>query len=89
MLDAFFAQNQGIPPAVRKALEDAGLTDEQVFANPDCAKDVLYKLDLHEILSGLNADDSYISPPINPRHNLHITFNPETGKFEVFLLLFF
>lgn len=74
---------EGIPPPVREAMEAAGLTDEQVFANPDCAKDVLYKLNLEEVLASLNAEDSYISPPTNAKHNLSISFNAETGKFEV------
>jgi len=73
---------EGVPPAVRQALEEAGLSDQQVLDNPDLAKDILYKLNLDEVLAGLTAPDQYISAPKEVNHYLRITFNRETGKFE-------
>lgn len=68
---------------MRQAIEEAGYTDEQVFADPTCIQEILYKLNLEEVLAGLNAPDAYISTPTESQHVLSIKFNPETGKFEV------
>lgn len=43
---------EGIPDAVREAIEKAGLTEEQVLKDPSLAKDVLYQLSLEDVIKG-------------------------------------
>jgi len=68
---------EGVPPAIRKALEGAGLTEEQVLDNPDLAKDILAKFTLTELFG-----DPGISAPTEPHHHIRISWNPETSRFE-------
>jgi len=71
---------EGIPDAIRKAFEEAGITEEQVIKNPDLATPVLSKLTFNDVL---NKDAiKNISSPTNVAHKLSITFNKHTGKFE-------
>lgn len=70
---------EGIPEEVRKAITDAGLTEEQVMQNPELARDILYKLSLSDVLKSTPVE---ISNPTNARHLFAIRFNKETGKFE-------
>jgi len=73
---------EGIPTAVRNAIIAAGLTEEQVMENPDLAKDLLYKLNLQDVLAGVHAPDAGISAPKDVTHNIQICWNPTTSKFE-------
>jgi len=68
---------EGIPPEVRKAFEDAGLTEEQVLQNPSLAVDILSKFSLDDFKPKLQ-----VSAPLSSSHNISIKFNRETGKFE-------
>lgn len=45
-------RTQGIPESVRQAILNAGFTEEQVMADPTLVKDLLYTLDLEEVISG-------------------------------------
>jgi len=73
-------QLEGVPEVVKKAVQEAGLTEEQVLANPDLAKEILYKLDLDEVANAETV--KHISTPTASAHRLSITINPNTGKFE-------
>eukprot|EP01126_Amoeba_proteus_P065905 TRINITY_DN944_c0_g1_i12.p1 TRINITY_DN944_c0_g1~~TRINITY_DN944_c0_g1_i12.p1 ORF type:complete len:303 (-),score=67.16 TRINITY_DN944_c0_g1_i12:101-1009(-) len=72
---------EGVPEKVRKALTDAGLTEEQVLNNPTLAQDVLYQLNIADVLAGINAPDPHISKPSNVSHNICITYDPEAKRF--------
>eukprot|EP01126_Amoeba_proteus_P065910 TRINITY_DN944_c0_g1_i9.p1 TRINITY_DN944_c0_g1~~TRINITY_DN944_c0_g1_i9.p1 ORF type:complete len:147 (-),score=11.83 TRINITY_DN944_c0_g1_i9:68-508(-) len=74
---------EGIPQKVRDTILAAGFTEEQVMDDPSLVKDLLYTLDLEEVLSSsLN-----ISLPSNVEHLVSIKINPETGKLEVNIFL--
>jgi len=72
---------EGVPELVKTALAEAGLTEEQVLANPELAKDILYKLDFDDVMKSESSVKN-ISSPVSHAHRLSITLNPHTGKFE-------
>jgi len=69
---------EGVPDAVVKALQEAGLTEEQVLAKPELAVDVLYKLNYWDVVRS----NISVGAPTKITHNVAIRFNKDTGKFE-------
>lgn len=84
---------------VKEALAKAGLTEEQVMADPSLAKDILYEIPLDRVLhegefcSGnlvnffLGKADPNISLPQSTSHHVAIRYNPATGKFDVSVIV--
>jgi hypothetical protein len=66
----------GVPDEVRKAVINAGFTEEQVKKDPSLIKNVLYSLDYNEV------KNNTISSPTNATHNIHIYINNKTNKIE-------
>lgn len=73
---------QGIPAEVRDAILSAGLKEDDVMQNPELARDILYKLSLRDVLK-YGVESPEISKPSQVTHLVSVTFNKDTGKFEV------
>jgi len=76
-IDPATGQVTGIPEPVLEAIRKAGHTLEQVVANPELVKELLYSLDYEQ----LKESSSPVSRPVNISHDFSIAFDPETGKF--------
>jgi hypothetical protein len=63
-------------------LAKAGLTEEQVLADPSLAKDILYDIPISSVML-TGKPDPNISLPQSLSHHVAIKYNPTTGKFEV------
>lgn len=73
---------KGVPDVIKEALAKAGLTEEQVLADPSLAKDILYDIPISSVQLTGRADPN-ISAPKGLSHHVAIKYNQETGKFEV------
>jgi len=70
---------EGVPDKIRQALHDSGVTVEQVMRNPSLIPAGL-SVDVDLVISPPGT--MRISPPVNGKHHLSISFNQKTGKFE-------
>jgi len=79
---------EGVPQAVLDALREAGITEKQALENPTAVSDLLYKLNLQDVLNEEPSPTARegavgsISPPTKVAHHVSIKLNKETGKFE-------